>query len=156
MLCGDEVARGSGWLSDPESFDPGGIGLFETRRGIRIIVDGSAGMKHQYQADLVGDRGIIRVVDGGFEFEFWSLDASSEFGLMARRHLPVNYPIRNPMMNALDDLIRCVESGGQPLSSGYDGRRAFEMIAAVCQSHREHRAFVSFPLARRDLAIESN
>ena len=156
MFCDDEIKGGSGWLSDPEALDPGGIGLFETQRGIRISIDGSLGMSHQYQGDLIGEKGVIRIVDGGFEFELWTMDESSDFGHLAKRHLPMSFPVRNVMINILDDLVHCMEEGGQPLDSGYDGRKAFEMIAAIHQSHRQNRGFISFPLEDRGLVIPSN
>lgn len=46
------------------------------------------------------------------------------------------------------DLIRCVEEGGQPLGSVYDGRAALEMILAVYESHRLN-APVPLPLQER-------
>jgi hypothetical protein len=42
------------------------------------------------------------------------------------------------------------------LSSGEDGQRAFELIAAIHLSQRRGRSFVEFPLADRELAIPSN
>ena len=155
MFSGDDMASGCGWLSNPADFDPGGTGFFETRGGMRIFVDGSAGMKHQFEVEMVGERGVARIVDGGFEFELWSLDESSEFGHMVRRHLPANYTVGNPMLNAVEDLISSIESGSQPLSSAYDGRDVFEMIAAVHLAHQRQRAFVSFPLEEREMVIPS-
>lgn len=157
MYCGeDEVAQGCGWLSNPDSFDPGGIGLFETRNGVRITIDGSIGMAHGFQADLVGEKGVVRIIDGGFEFELWTKDESTEFGHLARRHLPMNYPVGNPMLSAIDDLIKEVEQGIPSRSSGTAGRQAFEMITAIHLSHREGRRFVAFPLEERELKIPSN
>lgn len=156
LFCGDRVVNGCGWLSDSDAFDPGGVGLFETEKGMRIFIDGCKGMRHQFQIDLIGKQGVIRVIDGGFEFEIWRLDESSGFGLMAKHHLPMNYPVRSPMLNAIDNLIHCIEHGGQPLSSGYDGRAAFEMITAVHLSHQNRRSMILFPLEQRGLRIESN
>jgi len=156
LFAEDQVATGSGWLSDSDAFDPGGIGLFETRTGIRIDIDGCLGMTHQFMMDLIGDQGVIRVVDGGFRFEWWALDSESEFGQMAERHLPMNFDVRAPMLNAVDDIVSCIESGRIPLSSGYGGRCAFEMIAAIHLSYRQDRAQISFPVEERDFRIESN
>jgi predicted dehydrogenase len=156
MLCDDDVLRGAGWLSDPGAFDPGGIGIFETKKGARLVVDGSVGMEHAFQANIVGEKGLVRILDGGIEFELWTKDESSEFGQMARRHLPMNYTIGNPMLHAVGDLVRCMEEGGRPQSSGFEGRQAFEMISAIHLSSRQGRAFVEFPLEDRELVIPSN
>ena len=156
MFANDKVAAGCGWLSDADSFDPGGIGIFETQRGMRILIDGSKGMNHRFQADFIGEQGIIRVIDGGFQFEYWHLDQSSEFGLMVKKHLPMSFPVRSPMLNAIDNLIHCIMTGDEPLSSGYHGRTAFEMITAIHKSHHTNRTFISFPLEDRQFNIESN
>lgn len=156
MFANDKVVAGCGWLSDADSFDPGGIGIFETQLGIRILIDGFKGMNHQFQADFIGEQGIIRVIDGGFQFEYWNLDQSSEFGLMVKKHLPMNFPICSPMLNAIDNLIYSIKTGDEPRSSGYHGREAFEMITAIHQSHYTERSFISFPLEDRQFRIESN
>jgi predicted dehydrogenase len=113
-------------------------------------------MAHGFQADLVGEKGVVQIVDGGFEFELWTKDESSEFGHLARRHLPMNYPVGNPMLNAIDDLIKEVEQGVPSHSSGTAGRQAFELITAIHLSHREGRRFIKFPLEERTLIIPSN
>lgn len=156
MFAGDKVDSGCGWLNDPNSFDPGGLGFFETKHDIRIVIDGSKGMHHQFEASFVGESGLLQMTDGGFRFEWWSLEEGSEFGLMVQRHLPMNFPVRSPMLNAIDDLIYCIENRREPLSSGYDGRAAFEMITAIHQSHQDQRMFVPFPLQYRETKVESN
>ena len=155
MFANDEVISGYGWLSDPDNFDSGGVGLFETQDGIRIFIDISAGMNHGFQIDLIGQDGIIRILDGGFQFECWFIDQSSEFRLMAKKHLPINYPIQNCWLNAIDDLIDCIETGKNPRSSGTDGRSAFEMITTIHQSDQNGRNPIDFPLVNRSLVIES-
>ena len=156
MFVDDEVKSGLGWLSDPDNFDPGGVGLFETVGGIRIFVDISAGMSHGFQIDLIGDSGIVKVFDNDFQFEYWSIDQSSEFRLMSKKHMPLNYSIQSPFLNAIDDLLNCIETGKKPDSSGESGKSAFEMITAIHQSHHSGRRIVDFPLKDRALRIESN
>ena len=156
MLVNDEIVTGLGWLSNPDEFDPGGIGIFETAKGTRIVIDGSIGMNHSCQVDIVGESGIIRIIDGGFQFELWRLDPNSEFGLMAKYHLPISYSVSNPMLNAIDNLIDALETGREPQSSGYDGRAAFEMISAIHLSHHNGRKPLPFPIQNRELVINSN
>ena len=156
MFADDEVKSGLGWLSDPDNFDSGGVGLFETQDGVRIFIDVSSGMNHGFQVDFIGQDGIIKILDGGFQFECWSIDQSSEFRLMAKKHLPINYPIQNCWLNAIDDLIDCIETGTRPRSSGTNGRSAFEMITAIHQSDQNGRNPIDFPLLNRGLVIESD
>ena len=156
MFADDEVKFGLGWLSNPNNFDSGGVGFFETQGGIRIFVDVSAGMNHRSQVDFIGQMGIIRVFDDGFQFEYWSIDQHSEFQLMSKNHLPINYSIHSPWLNAVDDLLYCIVTGARPRSCGYNGRAAFEMITAIHQSHHSGRVPVTFPLGDRNFRIESN
>ena len=156
MLTGESIKFGQGWLSDPDNFDPGGVGLFETVGGIRIFVDISAGMSHGFQIDLIGQEGMIKILDGGFQFEYWSIDQSTEFQLMSKKHMPLNYSIQSPFLNAIDDLLNCIETGEKPDSSGENGKSAFEMITAIHQSHHSGRQIVDFPLKDKTLKIESN
>ena len=51
----EEIAWGLGWLSDPDAFDPGGTGVFETQSGIRITIDGAAGMAHGFWVEIIGN-----------------------------------------------------------------------------------------------------
>ena len=156
MFVDGKVKSGLGWLSDPDNSDSGGVGLFETQDGIRIFIDISAGMNHGFQIDLIGQDGIIRILDGGFQFECWFIDQSSEFRLMAKKHLPINYSIRSCWLNAIDDLLNCIETGERPYSSGYEGRAAFEMIATIHHSHYSGRSPISLPISDRNFRIESN
>ncbi len=159
LFTGDEMAWGIGWLSNPGEFDPGGTGIFETTAGVRVIVDTATGMSHGLWIELVGNGGIIKVIDDGFEVQLWTPDdrsEMSEFGLLGKHHLPRNHRVSNPFLNAVDDMIRCIEQGGEPLSSGRDGRAAFEMIASVHLSHSGGKSVVPFPLQDCDLEIPSN
>ena len=156
MFVDDFVKQGWGVLSNPSDFDCGGMGVFETSRGIRIAIDGSSGMKHYFQMDIIGENGIIRMLDGGFQTELWILDKSSNFGLMNRHHLPQNYPLQSPMSKAVENLIRSIEQMEETKSSGCDGRAAFEMIAAIHESHHTGRIPVKFPLENRTRKILSN
>ena len=156
MFVDDKVISGYGWLSNPDNFDLGGVGFFETSGGIRIFIDVSAGMNHGFQIDLVGEDRIIKIIDGGFQFEYWFVDQSSGFQLMAKKHLPINYPIRSCWLNSIDDLLNCIETDERQRSSGHDGRSAFEMITAIHQSHHSGRRPISLPINNWDFRIESN
>lgn len=49
----------------------------------------------------------------------------------------------------IDDMLRAVETGGKPLVSGDDGRRAIEMITAIYKASILHEE-VNLPLAKED------
>ena len=155
----EDIAWGMGWLSDPEVFDPGGTGVFETQSGIRIVIDGAVGMQHGFWVEVIGDGGILKLVDDGFDIQVWTPDERESwenFGVMSRRHFAQNYSVGSPFLNALDDLIQGIEEDSCVQSSGQDGRAAFEMITAIHLSHRDGKQPVEFPISERDYAISSN
>ena len=49
----------------------------------------------------------------------------------------------------IDDVLRAVETGGKPLISGEDGRRAIEMITAIYKASILHEE-INLPLAKED------
>ena len=155
----EDIAWGLGWLSDPDAFDPSGTGVFETKSGIRIAIDGAVGMNHRYWIDLVGDGGLVKLVNDGANVQLWTPDEREhwlDFNALSQRILPSNYPIRNPFLNAVDDMIHCVENEVQPQSSGRDGLMAFEMIVAIHLSHRANKQAIEFPVAERGFEVPSN
>ena len=156
MYIDDPVDQGWGFLSNPSDFDCGGMGVFQTVSGTRVVVDGSIGMKHYFQMDLIGERGTVRMLDGGFQTELWLLDEKSGFGLMNQHHLPTSYPNHSPMLHAVDIMIQSVNNSILPMSTGEDGRAAFEMISSIYASQANNRTPVIFPMKNRNIYIPSN
>lgn len=159
FFAADDIAWGWGWLSNPGAFDPSGTGIFETRSGIRITIDGALGMNHGLQIELIGDAGVIKLVRDINQVQIWTPDEREnwrDFGALSQRSMPTNYPVRSLFLNALDDMIHCMEIGAEPRSSGRDGLRAFEMIAAIHLSHCAGKRPIEFPLAERAFEIPSN
>ena len=56
----------------------------------------------------------------------------------------------NATINAVTDLVDCIENDRESISSGRQGRAALEMIMAVYESQRRGLARVDFPLEIRD------
>ncbi len=63
---------------------------------------------------------------------------------------PVPTQRDNATINAVTDLVDCIENDRESISSGRQGRAALEMIMAVYESQRRGLARVDFPLAIRD------
>ena len=55
----------------------------------------------------------------------------------------------DPIVQMYYELALAIEQGGQPPSSGMEGRTAFEMILGIYQSHRQGGQRVELPLADR-------
>lgn len=52
-----------------------------------------------------------------------------------------------PILNAAQDLVRCIETGAQPRCTGADGRAALEVIMAFYESERRGLQKVELPFA---------
>ena len=116
-------------------------------------------MNHGLRVELIGDGGMIQLVKDINQAQIWTPDEREQwrdFGALSQRSMPTNYPVRSPFLNALDDMIHCIETGAEPRSSGRDGMRAFEMITAIHLSHRAGKRPIEFPLVERDFEIPSN
>ncbi|MBM3459944.1 MAG: Gfo/Idh/MocA family oxidoreductase, partial [Armatimonadetes bacterium] len=145
------VVRGWGRLSDPETLDPGGWGVFETEGGVVIQLDGRTELRHTWEATLIGTRGKLHLSLGGAEQEWWR-DGGDGW---TRRPLPRNYPVRSPLLNAVENLVQALEGRQQLYCSGENGRAAFEAISAIHLSHHSGGGPIVFPLRERALVIPS-
>lgn len=155
MFAGRQPQWGWGWLSNPDEVDPGGTGVFECARGLRIFIDGAMGMEHYFAARFIGTCGQLEMVNDGGHIVWWEQERGNQTRFWQSRQLPLDYPVKSPMLLALDDLVEAVETGRQPLSSGEDGRAAFEMITAVHLANARAGERLRFPLEERNYRILS-
>ncbi len=127
--------------TDPAT-DPGVSGYIHFRNGVRAFYNGSKGTPPDFWVDLFGEIGRISVNDAGGTV--WRVVEGQ--GLMSR-------PIRTPehrnvtQLAGIEELIRLVENGGEPSSSGRDGRRVLEIMLAMLASHHRGNVRVDLPLS---------
>ena len=57
------------------------------------------------------------------------------------------------MLDAYNELVRCLETGGVPSSTGEDGIASVEMVMAIYESQLRGNQLVTLPLADRDSAL---
>jgi len=125
---------------DPTT-DPGVSGYIHFRNGVRAFYNGSKGTPSGFWVDLFGETGKVSVNDAGGTL--WR-DVGGQ-GLMSR-------PIRAPEhrstshLAGIEELIRLMEHGGAPSSSGRDGRRVVEIILAMLASQQRGNVRVDLPL----------
>ena len=62
-------------------------------------------------------------------------------------------PARRPMLDAYRELVRCLETGEDPSSTGEDGIASLEMVMAIYESQLQGNRPVALPLVRRDSAL---
>ena len=72
-----------------------------------------------------------------------------------RRHFPPPVRRHSGGVNAVYDLIHCIESGDDPRCSGEDAREALEIAIAIRESERRGNQPVDLPFADRGARIIS-
>lgn len=58
-------------------------------------------------------------------------------------------PAASSILEAVRDLVHCMETGDEPASTGEDGVTSLEMVMGVYESQRQGNRSVTFPLAER-------
>ncbi len=153
-----EGAEGIGPLAGDEiqaMYRFGGMtmGYFATHRA-------RDGASARFGLEMRGSKGILTTVTGAFPEVWFVADPSWQPGRSKAQWKRITSagidqpePVSDPShrhgnrLIALD-LIRAIETNGQPQGSMYDGRAALEMILAIYESHRRN-APVPLPLANR-------
>ena len=159
MFAGSRVR----WVMGEAEVDPfapdddfqgtGYVGFANGARGsFRTFSNGP----NEWSFDVTGTDGMIRVIEDGRAIEHWVLDDPPD-GMRkkapARRVLPPPLRQRSPGVNAVYDLIDCIETGGTPKCTGDDAREALELGIATRESHELGGRRVELPLADRSLRI---
>jgi predicted dehydrogenase len=153
-----EGAEGIGPLAGDEiqalyRFSGPTLGYFATDRARH-------GVAARYGLTICGTKGILTTTMGAFP-EVWFVEdpswqpgrSKAAWKRITSAGIDRPEPVSDPnhrhgnRLIALD-LIRAIETDGQPHGSMYDGRAALEMILAVYESHRQN-APVPLPLSNR-------
>lgn len=122
--------------------DPGGSGYVHFANGVRAFINSSKGSIKNFELDLLAESGRIRI--GTHLTEIWREfpDGSPGWSQLPRLHTTVS-----DAAAAVRELINLIENGGQPSSSGDDGRRALSILLALVQSNAADGARVDFPVS---------
>ena len=59
-------------------------------------------------------------------------------------------PANSTILDAVRELVHCMETGDTPSSPGEDGIASLEMVMAIYESQRQGNQPVTFPLLARD------
>ncbi len=125
---------------DPAT-DPGGSAYLHFENGVRAFINASKRTMGNFELDLVGERGRIRV--GANAGEVWrTLDS----GQSATYRLASPHTTQSDMSAAIDELIGLIERGGTGSSTGEDGRRTLSILLGILQSSAAGGAPVRFPV----------
>ena len=136
--------------------------IFEFASGIAAVAQVNELTRYtRFELELQGADGLIRLSDA--EQRLWT-----SVRLPAHRSEPVPtlewwklepavfpaYRPASPMLEAVTELVACLETGGKPSSSGEDGVASLEMCMAAYASQARGNARVSLPLLDRRSQLE--
>lgn len=134
--------------------DPGGIALLGLANGGVAFVRawGPDWRYHQFEVDLWGDRGRLRLWDDGRAAAFWAFEPSRHnagYLELAEEPTPLGSQASGQrMVRAVEELVRWSEGTEELRCTGEDGRAALELVLAI-HIAAEHRGRISLPLPER-------
>jgi predicted dehydrogenase len=135
--------------------DVSGCGYLVFANGVRAFIDMVDAGATSFELDIVGDTGRVRMLQNGREFELWQRREDTRRPVLVRVPFPHPQRLQGAILYAIEDLIGCIEGGGEPVCSGADGRHALEVALAVRESERLGNARIDLPLPDRSLALRS-
>ncbi len=134
--------------------DPGAMTMLVLESGAMAFIRSWAhdSRYHQFEVDLWGEEGRLRVCNDGRASTFQAYEPSAQYtGYFELSDEASSIDIeesRGRMLRAVDELIDGFETGAALRCSGEDGRAAMELIFAMHASSRSGRP-VSLPLRER-------
>ena len=131
--------------------DPTGSGYVEHTNGVRFFLEGVSGGAIGIVAS--GTDGKLVVMNDGRNVELWRKVAGSRW--LEPEAVDLEDQTRSPVLMALEDLIDCVKSGGEPACSARQAARAMEYCLALHASQLRGNCRVDFPLEDVALSVDT-
>ena len=142
--------------------DFSGVGLIRFPGNVRGYVRAYDNGPNESSHDIVGTDGMVRIINDARSIQIWTAYEASESDRQLRErrsfvrsHFPPPVRRHSGGVNAVYDLIHCIESGDDPRCSGEDAREALEIAIAIRESERRGNQPVDLPLADRSARIIS-
>ena len=142
--------------------DFSGAGLIRFPGNVRGYVRAYDNGPNESSHDIVGTGGMVRIINDARSIQIWTASEASESDRQLRErysfvrsHFPPPVRRHSGGVNAVYDLIHCIESGDDPRCSGEDAREALEIAIAIRESERRGNQPVDLPLADRSARIVS-
>lgn len=92
-----------------------------------------------FEVDILGSRGRVQFTNFGHQIQWWRAGESAEYPGDIELQLdprPERTQMREAFLLAVDDIVRCLASGGEPLSSGREAARTMEVLERVLAASR--------------------
>jgi len=94
-----------------------------------------------FEMDLIGTRGRVRILESGHQVELHHVVDSPHYSdyLTLALQSRVEAGLKDVLLHAVEDMVRCLNEGGQPRCSGEDGLAALRIALAVRESAQTGR-----------------
>jgi hypothetical protein len=125
---------------DPAT-DPGGSAYIHFANGVRAFVNASKRTMGNFELDLVGETGRLRL--GATVAEIWR---PGEGGNTVGR-IGAPETTKGDMVAAIEEIIGMFEDGRAGTSTGADGRRTLSILLGILQSSAAGGRRVDYPVA---------
>lgn len=126
------------------STDPGASAFVHFENGVRAFINASKGTPKNFEIDLIGTEGRIRI---GADIAEWSEYLPD--GRLATGRIAIPPTTISDAGAAIRELIGLIEHGGTPSSSSADGRRTLSILLGILQSSAERSCRIDFPVTDR-------
>lgn len=152
-----EWVMGEAQLDDraPDN-DFAGAGYVGFANGVRGYFRSFANGPNDWSFDITGTTGMIRIMQDGGSVEHWTLEdspAGKRRRTPVRRFFPLPSGSRSAGVNAVYDIMACIETPAVPKCSGTDALEALEIAIATRESHKRGGSRVDLPIKDRSLRI---
>ena len=139
--------RGDGG-HDPKT-DPGASAYLHFTNGVRAHIEVSQQTRVNFELDLLCTMGRIRIINTDAIVYLVSEEHPYE---VTSRQIGGTVDYSSGMVNAVDELIRLIENGGESLSSGRRALHSLEIMIAIMRSQAKGVEKIYWPLAREGQA----
>lgn len=137
---GGDVDWVTGEGGDLESDDPAISGFMFFKNGAKGFITCNGKRENLiFEIDVLGSEGRIRIVDNGYLTEFFRFEESNRYSgyrELKRQPMPKTKTVKNPLVLAVENVIECIEKGGEPACTGEDGLKALEIAVNLSNSAR--------------------
>src|SRR5207249_3468232 len=144
---------------------PGVMGAISYANGVRIAIDCMPDILAPFSYTFCGTRGKIEVAERGWDVVYQARDEDSRTLLDSRQPFvrrdfpPLPEEVRpEGERQGMRELLRCIETGARPTSTGETGRLALETIVAFHLSSGANRQPIRLPVPeaarKRELHIQ--
>ncbi len=139
FLLGD-ISRVAAAGTDADQFNPTLSGTIEFASGAKGFLRGCtfADDVSLFEMDLLGTRGRVSIEDSGHLIRFYDLIDNPQYAGFKKfnQTRAADGELAYALANAVEDLVRALESGSQPRCTGRDALAALQAASALVDSAR--------------------